>query len=135
MFYLIPPLIADHIFGKKLSLIDFQTQILPKILPATHTFSFTMMKYLKKFIGIKSVNRKQCPPPFYQKTAKLSGFINHSWISHTLQRGWGLGVLSNLRKIGGKFFSPKKERLLCYYESTWRLMLIFVFVNPRNITV
>ena len=61
MFHLIPPLIADHIFGKKLSLIGFLTQILPKILPATHTFSFTMMKYLKKFIGIKSVNRKQCP--------------------------------------------------------------------------
>ena len=64
------------------------TQMLPKILPVTRIFSFTIMTYLKKLIGIKSLNTKQCPartitsPPVspkmyhhsYQKRAKVSGF-------------------------------------------------------------
>ena len=50
-----------HIWKKNIS-DSFQTQILPNNLPATHTFSFAIRNYLKKFIGIKSLNRKLCPP-------------------------------------------------------------------------
>ena len=61
--------------------------MLPTILAANHIFSFTIMTYLKRFIGVKSLNKKQCPvglssriiptPPaslLLQNTAKLSGF-------------------------------------------------------------
>ena len=73
-------LIADHVLRKK-------TQILPNILPVVRIFSFTIMTYLKKSIGIKSLNTKQCPAgfspiiissplylPSHQKTIKLNGF-------------------------------------------------------------
>ena len=46
-------LIVDHIFGKK-------TQVFSKTLPVMHIFSFTIISYLEKFIGIKSLNKKQC---------------------------------------------------------------------------
>ena len=61
MSHPIPLLIADHMLGKKVSLIVFKTQILPKILPVMCILSFTIMTYLKKLIGIKSLNTKQCP--------------------------------------------------------------------------
>ena len=35
--------------------------VLSKVLPGARIFSFTIMNYLKKFIGIKSPNTKQCP--------------------------------------------------------------------------
>ena len=34
--------------------------MLPKILPAMYIFSFTIMNYLKTFIGVKYLNKKQC---------------------------------------------------------------------------
>ena len=40
---------------------SFQTQILPKMLPVMHIFSFAIMTYLKKLTGTKSLNREQCP--------------------------------------------------------------------------
>ena len=36
-------------------------KILPKIVPLVHIFSFTIMTYLKNFIGIEFLSRKQCP--------------------------------------------------------------------------
>ena len=57
MSHAISLLIADCILGKK-------TQILPNILPVVRIFSFTIMTYLKKLIGIKSLNTKQCPSGF-----------------------------------------------------------------------
>ena len=43
---------------------SFYTQILPNILPVVRIFSFTIMTYLKKLIGIKFLNTKQCPAGF-----------------------------------------------------------------------
>ena len=54
------PLIIDHILEKKVSLIAFR-QILSKVLPEPCIFSYTIMTYLKKLVGTKSVNKKQCP--------------------------------------------------------------------------
>ena len=50
---------SPHI-GKKVSLIAFR-QILPKILPAVCIFSHTVMIYVKKYNGTKSLNTKQYP--------------------------------------------------------------------------
>ena len=56
-------------------------------MPLAGIFSFTIMTYFEKFIGIKSLNTNQCPTglssriipcpsvsPSYLKTATLSGF-------------------------------------------------------------
>ena len=62
---------------KKVSLIVFR-QILPKVFPVVHIFSFIITTYLKKFAGIKFFSTKQCPAesfpwiiphisPFYQR--------------------------------------------------------------------
>ena len=51
---------ADHILGKKVSLIVFR-QFLPNILPVACIFSYTIMTYLKKLDGNKTLNTKQCP--------------------------------------------------------------------------
>ena len=42
------------------------------------------------------------------KYVKQVVWINHSWISPTLQRGWGTGVMFNLQKWRKVHFSPKK---------------------------
>ena len=52
--------ITDYILKKKISLIAFR-QILSKILPEACIFSNTVMTYLKKFVGTKSLNTNQCP--------------------------------------------------------------------------
>ena len=49
-----------HIYCKKVSLIAYR-QILPKILHVVLIFSFTIMAYFEKFVGIKSYSTKQCP--------------------------------------------------------------------------
>ena len=54
------PLIIDHILEKKVSLIGFR-QILSNFLPEACIFSNTILTYLKKLVGTKSVNSKQCP--------------------------------------------------------------------------
>ena len=74
----------------KLSLIVFRDKFYQKQY-LWCAFSFSIMTYLENLIGIKSLNKKQCPPGFspiiipspciplgsslsFQKTAKLSGF-------------------------------------------------------------
>ena len=116
----IPLWITDYILGKKVSLIVFKTQVSPKNLSVTRILSFTIITYLKKLIGIKSLNAKQCPAglsprvipstsvspkvysPSYQKTVKLSGFDYHSWIFFTIQMEWELGFYFS-KKQRGKF--------------------------------
>ena len=44
---------------KGVFLIGFR-KFLPNILPAAYIFSYTIMSYLKKLVGTKSVNTKQC---------------------------------------------------------------------------
>ena len=53
-------LIADYIL-EKVSLIAFR-QIVSKLLPLVHIFSFIITTYLKNFIGVKSITTKQFPP-------------------------------------------------------------------------
>ena len=48
-------------YCKKVSLIAFR-QIFPNIFSVVHIFSFIITTYLKKFIKIKSLSTKQCPP-------------------------------------------------------------------------
>ena len=55
----ISPLIAHHML-EKVSLKVFR-QILSKVLPVVHIFSFIIAVYMKKLIGIKSLSTKQCP--------------------------------------------------------------------------
>ena len=69
-----PLFIADHISGKKVSLIIFKQKFYPKILPVALIFSLTIMNNLKKFIGIKSLNTKQCAARLSPPPVKLSGF-------------------------------------------------------------
>ena len=56
MFHSIPPLITDKILEK---MIAFK-QLLPNILLPLHIFSFIIMTYVKKVIGIESLSTKQC---------------------------------------------------------------------------
>ena len=102
----------SHIW-KKVSLIVFRYKFYQKFLPA----SFTIKTYLKKLIEIKSYNTKQCAAGlstiiipsspvsprlhqlYYHKKAKVSSFINYSWISSTLKRGRGLEFCSFFKKI------------------------------------
>ena len=66
---------------------------------------------------------------------------NHSWISPTLQTRWGLDFCLFSKEIGEDTFSPKKGRGwknsggILLRESNLCLLLIFVFINPRNITI
>ena len=55
----VPPLIADHILEKKVSLIIFR-QILPKIFSVAHIFSNTIITNLKNLIGNKSLKGYLC---------------------------------------------------------------------------
>ena len=45
-----------------------------------HFFTFTIMIYLKKFIGIKNLKRKECPAEL------LTLFIPSLPVSHLLQK-------------------------------------------------
>ena len=54
------PLMTDHIFEKKVSLIALR-QILPKILPVAYIYKNTIMTNLKKLIRNKHLTTKQCP--------------------------------------------------------------------------
>ena len=66
--------------------------------------------------------------------------INNSWTSPTLQTGWKLEFCLFFKKWGRVHFSLKKEEVGKIEE--WRLLrennvylLIFVFINPRNIAI
>ena len=81
------------------------------------------MNYLKKFLGIKSLNTKQCPaelfpriippPLLYQTTASKSFWLIRAGPLYKGDGCWSLLYFSE--KIGrpGKFFPPKMEG---YYE-------------------
>ena len=56
----IPLLITDHLLGKGVSLIALR-EILLKLLFGACIFSYTIMTYLKKLDGTKTLNAKQCP--------------------------------------------------------------------------
>ena len=71
-----------HIW-KRVFLIIFRHKFYKKYLPVPHAFSFTIMAYLTKFVGIKCLNTKKCLtgvspriiplslyPLFYQERAK-----------------------------------------------------------------
>ena len=74
------PLITAHI-GKK-SIVAFR-QFFSKILSQACIFSNTVMTYLKKLVGTKSLNAKQFP-------AGLSpGIISHYHPKHGKPWGWG----------------------------------------------
>ena len=48
-----------------------------------------------------------------EKEVKQVVLINHSWLSLTIQRGWGWSSVNSPKSWdGGKFSSQKKERLL-----------------------
>ena len=68
--------------------------------------------------------------------------INHSWISPTLQKEWGLEFCLFSQRWGRVHCSPKKGEVAkivknkgCRGRITYVYLLIFVFINPRNITI
>ena len=68
---------------KKVSLIAFR-QILSKILPEACIFSNTIMSYLKKLVGTKSFNLKQCPAGLF---SWIIPHYRHKHIWETLAMG------------------------------------------------
>ena len=65
----------DHIVERIVSLIAFR-QIVSKILHVASIFSYTIMTYLKKLDGIKSLNTKQCPSGLSPRIIpKMSPFL------------------------------------------------------------
>ena len=65
----------DHIVERIVSLIAFR-QIVSKILHVASIFSYTIMTYLKKLDGIKSLNTKQCPSGLSPRIIpKISPFL------------------------------------------------------------
>ena len=64
----------SHIWKKGGISNSFQTNF-TTILPVVHIFSLTIMTYLKKLIGIKSPNTKQCRARLSFPPVKLSSFI------------------------------------------------------------
>ena len=74
-----PPLITDHTL-EKVFVIAFR-QILPKILPAVYIFSNTIIINLKKLIGKKFLNTKQCPAGLSPRIIPLNLYGK--------ARGWG----------------------------------------------
>ena len=118
-------LIADHTVEKKVSITVFRHKFFKKILPVIHIFSFTIMNYLIKFVGIKYLKRKQCPAELspiiipslplsqlLQKDSKLNWF----WLivagSSPLYRGMRVEVLPNFKKIRAKSFSKKGDIIM-----------------------
>ena len=55
------------------------------------------------------------------KYVKQVVLINHSWISPTLQKGWGLEFCLFFKKWGRVHFSPKREEVGKIVEE-WRLL-------------
>ena len=76
------------------------------------------------------------------KYVKQVVFINHSWISPTLQKEWELEFFLFFKIWGRVHFSPKKGEVGKIVEAwgllggiTYVYLLIFLFTNPRNITI
>ena len=75
----------DHrtYIGKKVSLIAFR-QIVSKILPKACIFSNAIMAFLKKLLGTKSLNTKQCPTGL---SPKIISHYPHKHLWETLAMG------------------------------------------------
>ena len=76
------------------------------------------------------------------KYMKQIVLINHSWISPTLQKEWELEFFFFFKIWGRVHFSPKKGEVGKIVEAwellggiTYVYLLIFLFTNPRNITI
>ena len=77
------------------------------------------------------------------KYVKQIILINLNWISPTLQKGWELEFCLFFKNGNRVHFSPKKGEV-CKIVEEWSLLrittyviylLIFVFINQRNITI
>ena len=76
------------------------------------------------------------------KEVKQKVLINHISTSPTIQRGWGLQLCLFSKKWGRIYVSTKKGEV-GVTEQEWRLLresnlwllLVFVFIDPRNITI
>ena len=104
--------------GKNVSLMVFR-QIWLKHLPVVHIFSFTTMTYSIKFIGMKSINTKQCPArlslELYLPVSSLLKNAPSFSLTLFLQQLWtGLFLPPNhCRKLwiwGNNQISPKQDR-------------------------
>ena len=112
----VPTLITDHILRKKVSLIAFRLS-LPKILPAAYIFSNTIMTNLKKLIGNKSLNTKQCPAGLSPRIIPL----------HLLGNPGGLGEYQPTGKNLLTF--PTRKILLDEFTSS---AIKSVILSPSN---
>ena len=100
------PLITDHILEKKVTLIAFR-QILSKLLPEACILSNTMMTYLKKLVGTKSHNTKQC-------SARLSPrILPHYPPKHLWETPWMRKISTQQPKIYS--FPPTEKSPLEIY--------------------
>ena len=100
----------------------FRHKFYQKILPVMHIFSFTIMNYLKRFIGIKPLNRKQCPaglspiiipslsvPHLLLKDSKLNWFWLIIAVSPPLYKGDEGWSSVWFKKRGGKFRGGSRD--------------------------
>ena len=76
------------------------------------------------------------------KYVKQVVLINDSWISPTLLKEWGLEFYLFFKKWSEGAIFHKRERLVkyeknegCWGRITYVYLLIFLFINPRNITI
>ena len=120
--------------SKKLNNIVYfifpSTIVLKKLL--FHFLHFKLMIALSVTCGIIVI----CS----NKNVKQVFLINHSLIFPTLQRGWGLDFCLLSKKWGRVHFSPKtgevgKKGRTLLTENNLFLLVIFVFINPRSITI
>ena len=142
----IPLLIADLIFGKEVTLIVCRHNFYQKFWLQG---IFFVSRSFEKVNWIKSLHTKQFPAEFSRRIHPLHLYLlgcfsllpkdskmNCFWLIiagslplHNSAGGWG----SLFQKNRGVNFPSKKERLL--WESNLWLLLIFLFVNPRNIAI
>ena len=100
-----PPVPWSHsiYWKKKVSPTAFR-QILSNILPEACIFSNTIMTYLKKFIGTKSLDTKQCP-------ARLSPRIIPHYPPKHLWETLGMGKNQPQQPKMCSFLPPEKKPL------------------------
>ena len=91
--------LKPHI-GQNVSLIGFR-QILPKYLPVMHIFSFTIITYLKKLLGVKFFFTKQRPaglspkiiPPAACVLPKMPSPLTYWMLPSVWQKHWMVKIL------------------------------------------
>ena len=110
------------ILENKVSLIVFR-QTLPKGLPETCIFSYTIMSYLKKLIGTVSLNTKQSP------TVLASSIISH-YLLNIYGESWVWGrIPTNNQKIFlfNKFTSSVINSVRSPFNINLRLITLYQF--------